>query len=105
MAEPFRGRFQREAQTIAALNHPNVCTLYDVGPNYLVMELVEGRTLAERIAKGPVMAPNSLCGGAYLHERERSRTSDARLWPLHRRLRRGIHLPRVVSCQTSNRRT
>src|ERR1700682_4550546 len=35
-------RFEREARAIAALNHPNICTLYDVGPNYLVMELVEG---------------------------------------------------------------
>jgi serine/threonine protein kinase len=42
-------RFQREARAISALNHANICTLYDVGPNYLVMELVEGATLA-----GPV---------------------------------------------------
>ena len=38
----FSERFEREARAIAALNHPNICTLYDVGPNYLVMELVEG---------------------------------------------------------------
>src|ERR1700745_2950895 len=53
-AEQFSERFEREARAIAALNHPNVCTLYDVGPNYLVMELVEGPTLAERIQQGPV---------------------------------------------------
>ena len=47
--EEFSGRFQREARAISALNHPNICTLYDVGPNYLVMELVEGADLA-----GPV---------------------------------------------------
>ena len=41
-AERFSERFEREARAVAALNHPNVCTLYDVGPNYLVMELVEG---------------------------------------------------------------
>jgi len=35
---------EREAHAIAALNHPNICTLYDVGPNYLVMELIEGPT-------------------------------------------------------------
>jgi len=37
-AEKFSERFEREARTIAALNHTNVCHLYDVGPNYLVME-------------------------------------------------------------------
>ena len=46
----FSERFEREARAIAALNHPNICTLYDVGPNYLVMELVPGPTLAEVIA-------------------------------------------------------
>ena len=40
--EQFSERFDREARAIAALNHPNICQLYDVGPNYLVMELVEG---------------------------------------------------------------
>ena len=34
--------FEREARAVAALNHPNICTLHDVGPNYLVMEYVEG---------------------------------------------------------------
>ena len=52
-AQQFTDRFEREARAIAALNHPNVCTLYDVGPNYLVMELIEGPTLAERIEQGP----------------------------------------------------
>src|SRR5580658_2247489 len=50
----FTDRFEREVRAIGALNHPNICTLYHVGPNYLVMELVEGPTLAERIAEGPV---------------------------------------------------
>src|SRR5262245_15543101 len=43
-AERFGERFSREAQAIASLNHPNICTLYDVGPNYLVMEFVEGES-------------------------------------------------------------
>src|SRR5213075_788440 len=47
-------RFEREARTISQLSHPNICTLYDVGENYLVMELLEGDTLADRIAKGPL---------------------------------------------------
>ena len=45
-AERFSERFGIEARAIASLNHPNVCTLHDVGSNYLVMELVEGQTLA-----------------------------------------------------------
>jgi Tol biopolymer transport system component len=49
---PFDPRFQREVRAIAALNHPNVCTLHDVGPNYLVMELCEGETLAARLKRG-----------------------------------------------------
>src|SRR4030095_29587 len=39
------GRLEREAGAVAALNHPHICTLYDVGPDYLVMEYVEGRPL------------------------------------------------------------
>ena len=42
---PFTDRFQREARAIAALNHPHICTLYDIGPDYLVMEHVEGKPL------------------------------------------------------------
>jgi serine/threonine protein kinase len=47
--DQFSERFEREARAVAALNHPNICHLYDVGPNYLVMELVEGAPL-----KGPL---------------------------------------------------
>ena len=59
-ADHFSERFEREARAIAALNHPNICTLHDVGPNYLVMELVEGGTLAERIRKGPIPLDESV---------------------------------------------
>jgi len=44
-AAQFSGRFEREARAVAALNHPHICTLYDVGPNYLVMEHVDGKPL------------------------------------------------------------
>jgi Tol biopolymer transport system component len=43
--EKFTERFEREARAVAALNHPNICTLHDVGPNYLVMEYIEGSPL------------------------------------------------------------
>ena len=59
-ARQFSDRFEREARAIAALNHPNVCTLYDLGPDYLVMELVEGPTLAERIQQGKVPLEETL---------------------------------------------
>jgi eukaryotic-like serine/threonine-protein kinase len=50
-AEQFSDRFTREVRAVAALNHPNICTVHDVGPDYLVMELVEGETLAERLQR------------------------------------------------------
>lgn len=59
-AAPFGERFQREARTIASLNHPNICRLYDVGPNYLVMELVEGVSLADRLRTGAVPVAEAL---------------------------------------------
>jgi eukaryotic-like serine/threonine-protein kinase len=50
--DQFSERFEREARAVAALNHPNICTLHDVGPNYLVMEYIDGPTLAVRLASG-----------------------------------------------------
>jgi eukaryotic-like serine/threonine-protein kinase len=54
----FRQRFEREARTISQLSHPHICTVHDVGNQdgveYLVMEFLEGETLAERIARGPL---------------------------------------------------
>jgi eukaryotic-like serine/threonine-protein kinase len=52
--ERFSARFEREARAISSLNHPNICTLYDIGPNYLVMELLEGDTIADRLKNGPM---------------------------------------------------
>ena len=59
-AEQFSDRFEREARTVASLNHPNIGHLYDVGPNYLVLELVEGETLADRIQRGPIPLDEAL---------------------------------------------
>jgi serine/threonine-protein kinase len=53
-------RFQREARALAALSHPHICALYDVGPHYLVMELIEGPTLAERIRRCPLACQEAL---------------------------------------------
>src|SRR5579863_9936070 len=54
----LRERFDREAKTIASLNHPHICTLYDTGhqedTDFLVMEYIEGETLAQRLVKGPL---------------------------------------------------
>ena len=43
----FNDRFEREARAIAALNHPHICQIYDVGPDYIVMEFIEGQPLAD----------------------------------------------------------
>jgi serine/threonine protein kinase/tetratricopeptide (TPR) repeat protein len=58
--EEFSARFEREARAISSLNHPNICTLHDVGPNYLVMELVEGETIAARLKSGPLPVKTAL---------------------------------------------
>ena len=50
--EQFSTRFDREVRAVAALNHPNICTVHDVGPNYLVMELVDGETLRVAVERG-----------------------------------------------------
>ena len=64
--EQFGERFSREARAISSLNHPNICTLYDVGPNYLVMELCDGETLASRLKRGKLSIQESLRYGAQI---------------------------------------
>src|SRR5262244_140158 len=57
-------RFQREAELLASLNHPNIAAIYDLeetdGTRYLVLELVEGETLADKITRGPIRVEDSL---------------------------------------------
>jgi eukaryotic-like serine/threonine-protein kinase len=62
----LRLRFEREAKAISSLNHPHICTLYDVGEGYLVMELLEGESLADRLAKGPLPLEQVLRYGAQI---------------------------------------
>lgn len=66
--EDFIDRFEQEARSIAVMSHPNVCTLYDVGPNYLVMELIEGETLADRLKRGKLPMNETLRFGAQIAE-------------------------------------
>ena len=67
-----RERFDREARTISSLNHPNICTLHDVGHqngvDYLVMEYLEGETLASRLNKGPLSPDQALKYGIEICE-------------------------------------
>ena len=81
-------RFQREAKVISSLNHPHICVLYDVGRqdgmDYLVMECVEGETLAKRLEKGPLPLDQALKYGAQIadaldkaHGRGRPSRSEA----------------------------
>ncbi len=65
-AERYSERFQLEARAISTLNHPHVCTLHDVGPNYLVMEFIEGTTLAAEIKKGPLAPATAARYGAQI---------------------------------------
>ena len=63
-----RARFEREARTISGLSHPNICALFDIGDQggvyYVVLEYLEGKTLADRIAKGPMPVSEVLKVGA-----------------------------------------
>src|ERR1700751_109408 len=65
-------RFDREARAVSSLNHPNICTLHDVGHqdgiDYLVMEFLEGETLADRLRKGPLPLQQTLKYGIEICE-------------------------------------
>ena len=83
-------RFDREARAISSLNHPNICTLYDVGReggvDFLVMEFLEGETLAERLRKGPLAAEQLLKYGKEICEGlEKAHKTDV----IHRDLKPG----------------
>src|ERR1700751_5533675 len=66
----LRTRFEREAKTISQLNHPNICTLYDVGheqgTDYLVMEFLQGESLEERLKRGPLPLKELISIGSHI---------------------------------------
>src|SRR5262245_38773538 len=71
--DPARvSRFQREAEVLASLNHPNIAAIYDLqganGSRFLILELIEGQTLAERIARGPIPVEDALDIAKYICE-------------------------------------
>ena len=68
-SEPhFRARFENEARAISSLDHPHICALYDVGEHdgtaFLVMQYLEGETLASRLSRGPMPLADTLRCGA-----------------------------------------
>ena len=77
----LRERFEREARAVSSLNHPNICTLYDVGEHdgvhFLVMEYIEGETLADRLKKGALPLRHS---STRLRSRTRSTKPTVRAW-------------------------
>ena len=62
----FNERLEGEARAISSLNHPHICTLHDIGPDYMVMELVEGETMAARIRRGALPVREVLRYGAQI---------------------------------------
>ena len=89
---PFSERFEREAQAIAAVNHPHVCSLYDVGPDYLVMEYVEGESPARtRAARSGARTGRADPGRARCRARKGHRPPrlEAGQHPAHQERREG----------------
>jgi len=77
----LKQRMEREARAISSLNHPHICQLYDIGSqndtDYLVMEFLEGETLAERLRKGAMPLPEVLKIGIAVAEAMALRTAAA----------------------------
>src|ERR1700730_57770 len=100
-SDPVRKqRFEREAKTISSLNHPHICVLYDVGHqdgmDYLVMECVEGETLAKRLEKGPLPLDQILKYGAQIADGlDKAHHSGV----VHRDLKPGNNMPTTAGAK------
>ena len=85
----LRSRFEREAKTISQLNHPNICSLYDVGheqgTDYLVMEFLQGESLEERLKRGPLPLKELISIGSDIDALERAHRAGI----VHRDLKPG----------------
>ena len=95
-ADPERmARFEREAKLLASLNHPNIAAIYGLeqaeGKRFIVMELVEGESLAQRISKGPRPAAQNE-SGAVGQRADLSDTGIHKLWPRGAVRERARHL-------------
>src|SRR2546422_7834963 len=81
--EKFSERFEGEARAVAALNHPNICQLYDVGPDYLVMEYIDGAPLRGPVAAGkavPIALQIAAALEAAMHTALSIETSNPRIF-------------------------
>ena len=76
MADEFLQRFRREAQAAGGLNHPNIVRIFDVGDDHLVMEMVEGQTLQEKIRQEGRIEPAPRGGPTAASRRHRHRQHD-----------------------------
>ena len=96
------GRFQREAQVLASLNHPNIASIYGVEDRALILELVEGPTLADRIAQGAVPVEEALpiaqqIAEALEYAHEKGIVHRGARWQTFRSLSRAA--VRLIRCQ------
>ena len=92
-ADAFTERFERETRAIAALNNSHICQLYDVGPNYIVMEYVDGVALPAPMpsATGADMrGPDPGCASCGSLGRDRASRFEARQYPAYEEWRQGI---------------
>src|SRR5262245_33578555 len=102
----LKQRFEREAKTLAALSHPHICPIHDVGSqngvDFLVMEHLEGETVEQRLMKGTLPLDQALKIGIQIAD---ALAAAHRAGIIHPRSQTGQHRPDQVGCQTARFRT